>query len=99
MEVCLNCTCTFIRSRTNYSLSSQKKNLFKNLFNHFQYAQKAKETAKKKGINLNNLTDEQKLKLKPIIRLKNKFRIINIVLGAMVVIGFTVWYKRKKISI
>jgi hypothetical protein len=79
-----------------YSLSSTNQNVFKSLFNHFQYAKKAKEVAKERGIDLDNLTAEQSIKLKPILRLQSAFRIVNIVMGLMTIIGVTVWYKRRK---
>lgn len=79
-----------------YSFSSSKSNVFKSLFNHFQYAKKAKEAAQKRGIDLTNLTAEQEMKLKPILRMKSAFRVVNITMGLIGIIGFTVWYKRRK---
>lgn len=79
-----------------YSLSSPRGFVFKSLFNHFQYAKKAKEAAEKQGIDLSNLTAEQEIKLKPILRLKSAFRVVNFVMGLMTVIGVGVWYRRRK---
>ncbi|CAF3851908.1 unnamed protein product [Rotaria sordida] len=79
-----------------FSLSSSKQNLFKSLFNHFQYARKAKEAAQKRGIDFAKLTIEQQLKLKPILRMRSAFRIVNITMGIMGLIGITVWYRRRQ---
>ena len=79
-----------------YSLSSPKRNLFKSLFDHFQYARKAKKAAQERGLDLNKLTDEQKIKLQPILRLKSAFRVVNITMGLLGVTAFAVWYYRKK---
>jgi len=79
-----------------YSLSSSNRNIFKSLFNHFQYAKKSKEAALKRGIDLSKLTTEQQIKLKPILRMQSAFRVINIVTGLMAIIGVTVWYTRRK---
>lgn len=79
-----------------YCLSSSNQNVFKSLYNHFQYSQKAKKAAQERGIDLANLTAEQKVKLKPILRMQTAFRIVNVVMGLMGVIGVTVWYKRRQ---
>ena len=78
------------------SLSSAHQNVFKSLFNHFQYAQKAKTAAQQRGIDFAKLTIEQKIKLKPILRMQTAFRVVNVVMGLMAVIGFTVWYKNRQ---
>jgi hypothetical protein len=79
-----------------FSLSSSNRNVFKSLYNHFQYAQKAKNAARERGIDLNNLTAEQQLKFRPILRLKSAFRVVNIVMGLMAVTATFVWYKRRQ---
>jgi hypothetical protein len=85
-----------ILNHRQYSLSSTNRNVFKSLFNHFQYAKKAKTAAQERGIDLSNLTAEQEIKLKPILRLQSAFRVVNVVIGLMAIIGFTVWYKRRQ---
>jgi hypothetical protein len=80
----------------SYSLSSTNRNVFKSLFNHFQYANKAKKEAQQRGIDLAKLTAEQKIKLKPILRLQSAFRVVNVTMGLMAVIAFGVWYKRRQ---
>lgn len=79
-----------------FSFSSSNKNMFKSLFDHFQYARKAKDFAKQRGIDLNNLTKEQEIKLKPILKMKSAFRVVNITMGLMAIVGTTVWYKRRQ---
>ncbi|CAF3178750.1 unnamed protein product [Rotaria sp. Silwood2] len=82
--------------RRRFSLSSSKQNLFKSLFDHFQYARKAKKTVQQRGIDLSNLTAEQQIKLQPILRMKTAFRVVNITMGIMAVIATTVWYRRRQ---
>jgi hypothetical protein len=79
-----------------FSLSLSNRNVFKSLYNHFQYARKAKETALQRGFDLSKLTAEQEIKLRPILRLKSAFRVVNVVMGLMAIIGVGVWYKRRK---
>jgi hypothetical protein len=79
-----------------YSLSSSHGNLFQNLFNHFQFAKKAKKAAQERGIDLSNLTPAQEIKLKPILRLQSAFRVVNIVMGLMAIIAGIVWYQRRQ---
>ncbi|CAF3944428.1 unnamed protein product, partial [Rotaria sp. Silwood1] len=66
-----------ILNHRRFSLTSSKQNLFKSLFDHFQYARKAKQAAQQRGIDLSNLTAEQQIKFKPILRLKSAFRVVN----------------------
>jgi len=84
-----------LSSSRSFSISSRKQNFFQNLFSHVQYAQKAKQAAKQRGIDLNNLTPEQQQKLKPILRLKKTFRVVNVVTSLMAITAVTVWYRRK----
>ncbi|CAF3355636.1 unnamed protein product [Rotaria socialis] len=79
-----------------FSLSSSKRNVFKSLFDHFQYARKAKQAAQQRGIDLSNLTTEQQIKFKPILQLKSAFRVVNITMGLMAIIATSVWYKRRQ---
>ncbi|CAF1444703.1 unnamed protein product [Adineta steineri] len=79
-----------------FSISPTNRNLFKSLYNHFQHGQRAKKAAQERGIDLKNLTPEQKLKLQPILRLKSAFRVVNVVMGMMAVTAFIVWYKRRR---
>jgi hypothetical protein len=39
------------------------------------------------------LTIEEKIKLKPILRLQSALRIVNITMDLMGLVAFTVWYK------
>lgn len=78
-----------------YSFSSPRRNLFQNLYSHFRHAQNAKKMAEQRGIILSKLTDEQKEKLKPIFRLQALFRVVNITMGLMGVIAFSIWYRRR----
>ena len=79
-----------------FSLSLSNKNVLKSLYNHFQFARKAKEAAQQRGLNLDKLTAEQEIKLKPILRLQSAFRVVNVVMGLMAVIGGVVWYTRRQ---
>jgi hypothetical protein len=79
-----------------FSFSSPSRNLFKSLFNHFQYARKAKQAAQARGLDLSRLTAEQQMKLKPVLRLQSAFRVVNVVMGVMAVIAAVVWYSRRK---
>jgi hypothetical protein len=85
-----------INNIRQYSLSSPNQNVFKSLFNHFQYAHKAKKAAQERGIDFAKLTIEQKIKLKPILRLKTAFRVVNVTMGLMGIIAFAVWYQRRQ---
>lgn len=84
------------RIRSPIVVTLKRKFFFRNLFNHFQYARTAKKKMAEKGLDLQNLTEEQKLKLKPIYRLQSAFRVVNVVMGSMGLIAFLVWYSKKK---
>jgi hypothetical protein len=88
--------CLIVRNPRYFSLSSPNGFVFKNLFNHFQFAKKAKKAALERGIDLDNLTAEQKVKLKPILKIQSVFRTVNLVMGIMGVIAVSVWYIRRK---
>ena len=83
-------------SSRRFSLSCRRNFIFKNLFNHLQFAQRAKKAAQARGIDLSNLTAEQELKLAPVLRLRSAFRVVNVVMGVMGVVGGSVWYTRRK---
>ena len=89
-------------SKTNvrcFSLSSSKHFFFKNLLNHFQHSQKAKKALLERGIDLSRLTPEQELKLKPVLRLRSAFRVVNVVMGLMGVTALLVWSAKRSKNI
>jgi hypothetical protein len=85
-----------LSNHRQFSLSLTNRFVFKSLYNHFQYARKAKEAAQQRGIDLSKLTAEQQIKLKPVLRLRDAFRVVNVVMGLMAVIGEGVWHSRRK---
>ena len=90
------CSTLLLRSSSFPARQIRREYFFRNLFNHFQFARRAEEQLKKKGIDLNNLTAAQEEKLKPLFRMRKAFQLVNVVTGAMGVIALLVWLKRKK---
>ena len=81
---------------TSLNISIRRGVFFRNLFSHFQYARNAREQMKKKGFDLNHLTNEQKEKLKPLYRMQSLFKVVNVVMGSMGLIAFYVYFSKKQ---
>ncbi|CAF0964231.1 unnamed protein product [Adineta ricciae] len=89
-----HCSNVFITRQ--FSLSYRNSNLFQSLYNHFQYGKKAKKLALERGIDLNNLTPEQRIKLQSVIQLKKTFRVVNVVMALMAITGTVIWFRRRQ---